>query len=322
MEKKKRDIVLFAINKLRINERIISFLNNRFINYEIKIFDMTDKYSNAIVDEVKKQVLKGFKRIIVFLPGDFKRIERNIIDVFGNSKTSKLNIIFKFYEIDFYDVFDVIEEQFREELDVHYNDLPPEEIQAKSFNIIEEVLLGLDSFKKRTEEERRVIIRVVHSLGDFSIVKMLSFSKFAIEKGKEALRKGNPIVTDVKMVEAGISRLYKKKTFCMISSKRAKRRALMSNITRAAASFELLRKKMDNGIVVVGNAPTALVHFIRMQKKYSITPALVIGVPVGFVGAAESKEILMRSGNEYITVKGIRGGSTVASAIINAIGSL
>jgi precorrin-8X/cobalt-precorrin-8 methylmutase len=199
-----------------------------------------------------------------------------------------------------------------------YRDIPVEDIQKKSFSIIDS---GLSLFRDEPLK-RKIVIRAIHAVADFSIAAQFYFSDDAIERGKQALGSGKPIITDVNMIAAGIGTLYRNRALCRVADPEAKDMAESMGITRSAAAFELLKEHFDGAIAVIGNAPTALVHLLRMVEKDGVDPALIIGVPVGFVGAAESKGMLVASRRPCIALRGNRGGSTIAAAIVNALGTL
>lgn len=171
--------------------------------------------------------------------------------------------------------------------------------------------------------ELPVVKRVIHSTADFEFKDILRFTPNAVRAGVEAIRKGCNIVTDVKMVEAGITRArltpFGAKLWCFSSDADVIRESRLNATTRTAASMRKAARYMECGIVAVGNAPTALSELIRLVKEGAPLPALVVGVPVGFVGAVEAKEELRKSGIEHITTVGRKGGSTVAVAIVNAL---
>jgi precorrin-8X/cobalt-precorrin-8 methylmutase len=168
-----------------------------------------------------------------------------------------------------------------------------------------------------------IVKRVIHSTADFKFKDILKFSPGAIEAGITAIREGRGIVTDVNMVKAGISgaRLspFGVKVHCNSSDPDVAEAARMENSTRTSVAMRKAAPLCEGGIVAVGNAPTALTEILSLVKQGKARPALIVGVPVGFVGAAEAKEELTKSGIEFITSVGRKGGSTVAVAIINAL---
>lgn len=196
---------------------------------------------------------------------------------------------------------------------------PPHPIEAESFRIIGEEL-DEGSFPP---EILPVVKRVIHTTADFEFKDLLSFSPGSMEAGIRAIIGGRNVVTDVRMAEAGISKerlsAFGGKVYCNSSDVDVASVAASANITKAAASMRKAAPFMEGGIVAIGNAPTALRELLRLVKEGKAKPALVIGVPVGFVGAVEAKEALVNSGLEYISTRGRKGGSTVAVAITNAI---
>lgn len=195
----------------------------------------------------------------------------------------------------------------------------PQKIGEKSFDIIS----SMTDLSKFSEQEKNVVKRVVHTTADFEFVDIISFSKNAVEKGIKALKSKASIVADTRMVEAGINkRVLSKlggKVNCYINTPEVFDLAKKRGITRSMASMEIASKESNNKIYAIGNAPTALFKLIELVKKGKVQPELVIGVPVGFVGAKESKLLLEEQKVPYILTRGRKGGSTVAVAIVNAI---
>ncbi len=192
-------------------------------------------------------------------------------------------------------------------------------IEKESFRIIGEELDegGL------SPAELPVIKRVIHSTADFEFRDILRFTPNAVRAGAGAIRGGCNIITDVRMVEAGITpgRLipFGARVWCFLSDADVVRDSELKGITRTAASMRKAAACMAGGIVAIGNAPTALTELLRLIREGAPPPALIVGVPVGFVGAVEAKEELKASGVEHITTEGRKGGSTVAVAIVNAL---
>ncbi|MFQ5736692.1 MAG: precorrin-8X methylmutase [Thermodesulfobacteriota bacterium] len=171
--------------------------------------------------------------------------------------------------------------------------------------------------------ELPVITRVIHSTADFEFRDLLRFTPNAIRAGIEAIKAGRGIITDVNMVKAGITpgRLarFGTRVSCFSSDADVVKDAEAQGITRTSASMRKAAAQMAGGIVAIGNAPTALNELLRLIREGAAPPALIVGVPVGFVGAVEAKEELAGSGFEHITTTGRKGGSTVAVAIVNAL---
>lgn len=195
----------------------------------------------------------------------------------------------------------------------------PLEIEAESFRMIAEEL-GPHNFDATTF---KVVQRVIHATGDFSFAENLRFSNEAIERGISALQQGKNILTDVNMVATGISKpLLGQRgstVVCNIADEQVKSAAIAANTTRAEMAIE--QGMQDNiGIVAIGNAPTALLKILKMlEGTAQENMPLIVGVPVGFVNAAESKALLNQSNLHFITSLGRKGGSPVAAAIINAL---
>lgn len=167
-----------------------------------------------------------------------------------------------------------------------------------------------------SNEEMGIIERVVHATADPEYSKLVVFDNNPIETGLVALNDNNPIIADISMVKAGIR--YND-VMCTISEKEVFELAKKEHITRAVASIRASKELIDGGIVVIGNAPTALLEVIRLNKEEGITPKLVVGAPVGFVKAAKSKELLRTTDIPSISTIGPKGGTPVAVSVINGI---
>jgi precorrin-8X/cobalt-precorrin-8 methylmutase len=172
----------------------------------------------------------------------------------------------------------------------------------------------------------RVAVRMMHACGMTDLVDDLAWSAGFAEQAEAALAAGAPVLCDSSMVAAGITRSRLpagNDVLCTLRDPRTPDLAKQLGTTRTAASVELWRDLLDGALVAVGNAPTALFHLLEMLAAGAPRPAAVIGVPVGFVGAAESKTALAGSplGLEFLTVHGRRGGSAIASAAVNALAS-
>ena len=172
-------------------------------------------------------------------------------------------------------------------------------------------------------EERAVVKRVVHASGDPEVARLMKFSPSAIPSGLSAMAKGSPIFTDVRMVAAGINNHLAKGCGCSLSCAMDEteefKQAKKGRVTRTAAAIRHLGTRLNGTIVAIGNAPTALLALLDLIDGGEIKPALVVGMPVGFVQAKESKEELMKRDVPYITVTGTRGGSAMAAAAVNAL---
>ncbi|MCX5870407.1 MAG: precorrin-8X methylmutase [Deltaproteobacteria bacterium] len=202
--------------------------------------------------------------------------------------------------------------------------IKPLEIEAESFRIIEREFHDQTgcSVADYSLEEFAVIRRVIHATGDFGFPANLRFHKQAIAAGLAAIRAGKNVLTDVNMAAAGISRSFLGKfggqVICRVGEPEVAASASRQGLTRSETALALAVD--DNvGIVAIGNAPTALLAVMELIAAGKIRPDLVVGVPVGFVNAAESKELLSQKDYPFITALGRKGGSPVAVAIVNAL---
>lgn len=194
------------------------------------------------------------------------------------------------------------------------------EIEEQSYEIIHS---GVNSHA-RSPEELAVVKRTIHATADFSWERELLFHPEAVGRGMEALKRGASLVTDVNMVRVGIRESllqpFGGRAYCHIADSGLIGTARSGEeATRAALGIRKARVVLKGGVVVIGNAPTALEEVLRLALEEGVTPSLVVGVPVGLVGAAESKEALLQSGIPYITNQGRKGGSPLAVSITNAL---
>lgn len=195
----------------------------------------------------------------------------------------------------------------------------PMDIENSSFETITKEL-GNTFIPKENE---LVVKRVIHTTADFDYAKNLCFSENACAIAIDALRNGADVVTDTSMAKAGINKKILKKLggeiHCFIADEDVAKQALERGVTRSTIAAEKACAITKPLIYVVGNAPTALIRLDSLIKEGKIKPALIVGVPVGFVNVVESKELIMQSGVPFIVAKGRKGGSNVAASIINAL---
>ena len=201
---------------------------------------------------------------------------------------------------------------------VALQNIAPQDIEAESFRIIEREL-GPTGF---SPEEFAVVRRCIHATGDFSFAENMRFHPQAISAGLAAIRAGKNILVDVNMAASGISSgllaQYGGRVICRVAEPETAALAKANGTTRSDAA--MARSVGDNiGIIAVGNAPTALLKVMDLIEQGIFAPDLIIGVPVGFVNAAESKEILVHKPYPFITALGRKGGTPVAVAAINAL---
>ncbi|SGY93281.1 precorrin-8X methylmutase [Moritella viscosa] len=204
-------------------------------------------------------------------------------------------------------------------MDYNY-EVRPQEIEQESFRQIRQ-LTALDHL---TKEQQQVVMRIVHSVGMPEVSEQVHFSRNACASGIEAINAQAPILCDVEMVRQGITkRMISQPPLCYLNDPRVPPLAKQKGETRTMAALDFWQQDLAHSIVLIGNAPTALFRLLEMIANGAPKPALIIGMPVGFVGAAESKQALWDAhealGIECITLLGRQGGSAVTSATLNAL---
>lgn len=197
--------------------------------------------------------------------------------------------------------------------------MKPHEIEAKSFAIID-AEAGPHNFGP---DEWKIVRRMIHTTADFEYMQMVRISNNAVAAGIKAIRNGCTVITDTNMAKTGIRKDllagFGSRCECLMADPRVAEQATERGVTRARVAVEKAAQIMENGIYVVGNAPTALLHLLDMINNKAANPALVVGLPVGFVNAAESKAALVETKIPYISNVGRKGGSNVAASVINAL---
>ena len=196
----------------------------------------------------------------------------------------------------------------------------PMAIENRSMEIIAPHLSNLNL----SDEEIKIYSRMIHASGDVEYAPIIKIHRAAISSAKDAIKRGANIFVDVEMVRTGINKRVLKKfggeVFCKVADDDIKKIAEQEKITRSMAAMRSFGKNLNGAIVAVGNAPTALFEVLRLVREEKIFPAVIIGVPVGFVGAADSKaELANQTEVPFITVEGTKGGSPIAVAAVNAI---
>ena len=195
------------------------------------------------------------------------------------------------------------------------------EIYRRSFAIIR----AEADLARFPPEEEKVAVRVIHAAGMVEVASDLVFASGAVAAAKAALEAGAPVICDSRMVANGITRARlpaSNEIVCTLDDPSVPTLALTIGNTRTAAAMMLWGERLKGAVVAIGNAPTALFHLFEMLDAGAPRPAAVIGMPVGFVGAAESKEALIADGRvPYIVVRGRKGGSAMAAAAVNALAS-
>jgi precorrin-8X/cobalt-precorrin-8 methylmutase len=194
-------------------------------------------------------------------------------------------------------------------------------IYARSFAIIR----AESDLSRFTTEEARIAVRMIHGSGMVEIAEAIRFGGGFADRGRAALLAGAPILCDSKMVAHGITRARLpagNEVICTLDAPETPARARALGNTRSAAALDLWGEKLGGAVVAIGNAPTALFHLLELLDAGAPKPAAVIGLPVGFVGAAESKEALAADGRvPFLIVEGRRGGSAMAVSAVNALAS-
>jgi precorrin-8X/cobalt-precorrin-8 methylmutase len=196
------------------------------------------------------------------------------------------------------------------------------EIYRQSFATIR----TLSDLSRFSPEESQVAVRMIHACGMVDLAKDIAFSPGAVLAARAALQAGAPILCDVQMVASGVTHRRlpaDNEVLCTLSDDRVADLAHKIGNTRTAASVELWGERLDGAVVAIGNAPTALFHLLDLLRDTTARPAAILGIPVGFVGAAESKMALAENdlGLAYIVVHGRRGGSAITCGALNAIAS-
>ncbi|GGQ12921.1 precorrin-8X methylmutase [Streptomyces roseolilacinus] len=194
------------------------------------------------------------------------------------------------------------------------------EIYRQSFATIraEADLAGLPA------DVSQVAVRMIHACGMVDLVRDLAYTPEVVSRARAALRSGAPILCDAQMVASGVTRKRlpaDNEVVCTLSDPSVPGLAAELGTTRSAAALELWRDRLEGSVVAIGNAPTALFRLLEMIRDGAPRPAAVLGIPVGFIGAAESKDALAASDLDHIVVRGRRGGSAMAAAAVNAIAS-
>lgn len=275
-----------------------------------------------ITDALKECVMDGAKRIIVhpYFLSSGMHVIKDIPEIINKAKDMYPDVEFVYTE-----PLGIHDKMAQVVLDrIHSaSGLKPEKIEKRSFEIISEEV----DLNDVPEERQPIVKRVIHTTADFEFKKSLVFHPDAVKAGIAAVKAGKDILTDVEMVETGINKkLLQKwggKVICEIQRPEHRDRNTDDKQTRSEKGIEKALKENDNiGIIAIGNAPTALLKTIEVLNNSSLVPcplSLVIGVPVGFVKAVESKALLAKQSFPFITNLSRKGGSTVAVAIVNAL---
>lgn len=202
---------------------------------------------------------------------------------------------------------------------IELENIRPQDIEKRSFEIITREL-GTRTFP---QDQELIIKRCIHTSADFEYADSLCFSENAVARAMEAIREGACIVTDTQMARAGINKKvlarFGGEVYNFMSDEDVAKEAKERGCTRAAVCMEKAAKLDKKLIFAIGNAPTALIRLYEMIQDGQISPALIIGVPVGFVNVVQSKELIMETQIPYIVARGRKGGSNIAACICNAL---
>lgn len=202
---------------------------------------------------------------------------------------------------------------------IELENVRPRDIERRSFEIITEEL----GDRKLDADKELIIKRCIHTSADFDYADNLCFSEGVVEKAIEAIKNGACIVTDTQMGRSGINKKalakYGGEVYCFMSDEDVAKTAKENGTTRATASMDKAAAMNKPMIFAIGNAPTALVRLYELIREGKINPALIIGVPVGFVNVVQSKELIMETDVPYIVARGRKGGSNIAACICNAL---
>ncbi len=197
--------------------------------------------------------------------------------------------------------------------------MKPNDIETLSFKIIDEEA-GRHNFD---EKEWSIVRRMIHTSADYEYMKSILIHKEAIKTGIDAIRSGKNIITDTNMARSGIRKKsiqnFGGETICLVEDPDVVAASKANESTRSKEAVDLSVDKMEGGIYVVGNAPTALLRLIELINDNKAKPALILGFPVGFVNAAESKALLAEQNYPHITNIGRKGGSNIAASVVNAL---
>ncbi len=203
--------------------------------------------------------------------------------------------------------------------------IDPFVIEKRSFEIIEEETLQRKGDIPFDLAQWSIVRRLIHTTADFDILDNILFHPHFIPSALRAIRKGCPIVTDTKMASMGISErrlsAFGNKVYCFVSDEQVGRRAEEMGCTRSMVAVDMAVEMLgDRALFAIGNAPTAIYRLLELMEQGKVTPPVIIGLVVGFVGAAEAKEeIIARSPVPYLVLKGRKGGSTLVAATLNAL---
>ena len=312
------------VEVVTILEKIVSYIKP-LLSQEVEIIGAALQFNKPGLEEAVDLLSeKGIKRIVIapyfLFPG--RHITEDIPGHINDLQTKYADIEFILADnLGLDEAFiSLLAKKIRQavpDLVPHNKPYQTNVIEQESMKIVETMVRFPSSL---SADEITVAKRIIHASGDSEILSSIKFSQSALAAGLEAIANGSPIFTDVRMVMAGISSQLTEIFGCSISCVLDEIDTTeQKNKTRTAAAMSHLGTRFDDAIVVIGNAPTALLALLDLIYTHKSRPALIIGMPVGFVKAKESKQELMKRNVPYITIEGTRGGSAMAAATVNAL---
>ncbi len=318
-------IVAHGSRKDDANQQVMNLVNELSNYFQSDMFEPSfmELASPTIEDGINALAKKNMDQLIAYPYFLFKgmHFSKDIPDLIQNI-INKLDKKVEFKMLDpigqHPKITDLVQEKLYDEVidQLKLNKVAPGEIEDKSMELIEKNLNGHEI----PPEQKPIIKRVIHTTGDFDFLESMIFHGEAVSAGLKAIQGKKIIYTDVTMVKAGINKKFGHDVRCVLNEPEVMELASHEGITKASAGMKSLSHKLDGNIIAIGNAPTALIELVNIIKNNGLKPALIVGIPVGFVNAKESKSYLTTiKGIPYITNRGQKGGSTVAVAIINAL---
>ncbi len=325
MSRKGFIVIAHGSRKTEANNRVFELVRRLRNYFQADIFKpaFMESASPSIEESVKLLVDGGINELIVFpfflfkgvhYSKDVPEIIEKTIDGTGTAVNVRMLEPVGMHPR----IFDMVQEMLYDEVmdSLESKPVEPADIENRSMEIIESWLERCDI----KAEQRPVIKRVIHTTGDFDFLGNMVFHERAVSEGLKALNEKKAVYTDVTMVQAGINKRFGHNVACVLNEPEVVSRAEREGTTKASAAIKSLGHKLDGNIVAIGNAPTALITLVDMVKEDGVRPALIVGIPVGFVNAKEAKRYLTTLTDvPYITNRGHKGGSTVAAAIVNAL---
>ncbi len=318
-------IVAHGSRKDDANQQVKNLVNELSNYYQSVMFEpaFMELASPTIEDGINALAKKNMDQLIAYPYFLFKgmHFSKDIPDII-RSIINKLEKKVDFKMLDpigqHPKITDLVQEELYDEVidQLKLNKVAPDKIEDKSMELIEKNLNG----HQIPGEQKPIIKRVIHTTGDFDFLRSMIFHDEAVSVGLKAIQEKKIIYTDVTMVQAGINKKLGHDVRCVLNEPEVMELANQKGITKASAGIKSLSHKLDGNIIAIGNAPTALIELVNMINNNGLKPALIVGIPVGFVNAKESKSYLTKIKDvPYITNRGQKGGSTVAVAIINAL---